>query len=289
MRPQQEVKRPSIFEYDDYRKFLRDIYEFYKATTQYFSYRYFAQRAGFRSPNFLKLVISGQRNLSEASCAKFVEALKLTKAEGEFFEHLVGFNQADSIEKKQTYAQRLVHSKAYSRVHPLSEAQLKYYTNWYYIPIREMLVEGGSSLSPQEMAQRFLPPLTRTQVDEALVNLEKLGLIEKSEDGSYAQTNRYVRTENEVFSPFVATYHKQMMHKASEAIERVPRSEREISSVCVSMSRDKASRIKKLIQEFRHKLLTLCEEGDSGEPEIYQINFQFFPLTQKRQVTGSKK
>ncbi len=53
----------SIFTYTDYRAFLHDAYTHAKATNPAFSYRYFAKKAGFSSPNFLKLVIDGVYNL----------------------------------------------------------------------------------------------------------------------------------------------------------------------------------------------------------------------------------
>ena len=47
-----------------------------KATKPQFSYRYFSRVAGFSSPNFLKLVAEGQRNLSPKSIAKFAKKLR---------------------------------------------------------------------------------------------------------------------------------------------------------------------------------------------------------------------
>jgi len=71
-----KMKQVTIFEYDNYRAYLRDLYKFYKETKPHFSYRYFPQKAGFRSPNFLQLVIEGKRNLSPESIEKFTNALK---------------------------------------------------------------------------------------------------------------------------------------------------------------------------------------------------------------------
>ena len=100
--------RPSIFEYEDYRVFLGDLYSFYKVDKSYFSYRYFSKKAGFSSPNVLKLVIQGERNLTATSIEKFSRALKLTKSEDEFFAYLVQFNQANTEEERSWFAQKMV-------------------------------------------------------------------------------------------------------------------------------------------------------------------------------------
>ncbi len=86
MTKNERTARPLIFEYSSYRDYLRDLYSYLKASRPYFSYRYFAAKAGFNSPNFLKLVIDGKRNLSSDSVKRFATALKLERDELAFFE-----------------------------------------------------------------------------------------------------------------------------------------------------------------------------------------------------------
>ena len=98
----------SLFEYMNYRDFLRDYYEEKKREHSFYSFRLFSQKAGFKSPNFLKLVIDGNRNLSKESVYKFVKALGLNKKESDYFENLVFFNQSESLEEKNAYLARLL-------------------------------------------------------------------------------------------------------------------------------------------------------------------------------------
>lgn len=58
---------PDIYEYLEYRIFLADAYQAGKENVSAFSYRYLARKAGFSSPNFIKLVMDGERNLSMES------------------------------------------------------------------------------------------------------------------------------------------------------------------------------------------------------------------------------
>ena len=55
------AKLPNIFEYLDYRAFLRDHFLASKKLSGAYSFRYFSRRAGLASSNFLKLVIQGKR------------------------------------------------------------------------------------------------------------------------------------------------------------------------------------------------------------------------------------
>ena len=47
-----------VYEYSDYRLFIKDYYEGRKAANAAFSYRYLAQKAGINSAPFFKFLIS---------------------------------------------------------------------------------------------------------------------------------------------------------------------------------------------------------------------------------------
>ena len=53
-----------VFDYLDYRAFLRDFYARAKATRRGFSFRAFSRKARLGSPNHLKRVMEGDRNLT---------------------------------------------------------------------------------------------------------------------------------------------------------------------------------------------------------------------------------
>ncbi len=97
-----------IFAYDNYRAFLKDYYESKRLTAEKISFRQFARLAGFNSPSFLKMVIDGQRNLSHESIGKVAVALRFNQEETEFFNHLVLFNQAEGVEQKKYFAERVL-------------------------------------------------------------------------------------------------------------------------------------------------------------------------------------
>ncbi|MBD3319960.1 MAG: TIGR02147 family protein [Chitinivibrionales bacterium] len=84
----------SVFEFIDYRQFLNHYYYVKKAETRYFSFRYFANKAGINSSSFLKHVIDGRRNLTPVACVQFCAALGLDGKQATYFRHLVMFNQA---------------------------------------------------------------------------------------------------------------------------------------------------------------------------------------------------
>jgi uncharacterized protein (TIGR02147 family) len=274
------MKEVIVFEYDNYRAYLKDLYGFYKKTKPQFSYRYFSQKAGFRSPNFLKLVIEGKRNLSPESIERFTRALKLNKKETEFFRILVHLNQARTIGEKKLYAEQLMQSRSFRHIHPLRQDQYRYYAEWYNIPIRELTILPEFSEDPGWIARSLLPPISPQQAQKALDLLLQLGLLERDESGRLVQADAFISTGDEVTATSVANYHREMIQKGSEALDLFPGPERDISSVTMALSEEGFQEIKSLIQRFRKELLAIADQEQRAEG-VFQINFQLFPLARR--------
>jgi uncharacterized protein (TIGR02147 family) len=272
-------KKLSIYEYDNYRSFLKDFYFFEKARNKNFSFRFFSRMAGFKSPNFLKKVMEGECNLSEESIPKFAKALKLNKEETEFFRNLVLLNQARTVEEKKVHAQEILRSRVYRRIHPIAESQHNYLANWYFVVIREMVSLPDFKEDPEWISSRISPKVTPSEVRWAIEEMLKIGILKREANQELALANSFIMTGDEVLSPSAGQFHREMMKRASECIDRVPREKRELSALTVCVSRDAASKIKQMVQDFRKAVLQACAEDQSPEA-VYQINLHLFPLVE---------
>ena len=275
----ENIKKPDILEYDSYRRFLRDMYAYLKMEKPQFSFRFFSRMAGFSSPNFLKLVMEEQRNLSADSILKFTKALKLSGKEASHFRQLVLMEQAQSLEEKNLYAEQLLKSKIFKKLRPLSEKEFAYYANWYYIPIREMVALSSFQENSKWIGENLRPKISAAEAQKALNDLLALGMIQRNQEGKLIQTEANVSTGDAITSGAVVSFHQTMAKLGGESIHRIPHNQRDISSVTVTFSKNNFETIKKLVQNFRRELLTLSENDPSPE-EVYQLNFHFFPLTE---------
>ncbi|MGZ3686795.1 MAG: TIGR02147 family protein, partial [Bdellovibrionota bacterium] len=225
-----ELSKTSIFEYSDYRVFLKDWFSEEKKEREAVSFRFFSRAAGFSSPNFLKLVMDGKRNLSTLSIEKFSRALKLTKEEADFFRTLVSLNQSRSPEERRSHAEQLLKSRPYQKLHPLKSAQFAYYSSWYVVAIRELVDTKNFNEDPHWIASRLKPSITVTEAKRALEILFSLGLIRRNPEGRIVQSDSLLTTEDEVASVSVADFHREMIRRAGESIERFAPQNREISA-----------------------------------------------------------
>lgn len=269
-----------LFKYLDYRHFLKDYYREQKERKgSAFSFRSFARLAGLSSPNFLQLVMEGKRNLGPDGIRSFSKALKLGKEEGAYFENLVHFNQCSTHDERNEWYKRLSTSKKYREMKEIEKNYFVYFSRWYYAAIRELALLPDFKEDTDWIARKLSPPITVKEAATALELLQKLGFLTRDKSGKLIQSERNITTAREVMSLAIANFHRQMIQRASESIDRTPQDKRDISALTLALSQEKFKEAKRRIQEFRRELnVLLSDEGKSDA--VYQINFQIFNLSE---------
>ena len=267
-----------LFNYLDYRQYLRDWYAKSKKSRASVSFRTFSKRAGFKSTNFFKLVMEGERNLTEESLLKFALGLSLNKQETEFFKNLVHFTQATTHAEKDTHYQQLIRSKKFSQLKPIDKQQYEYYSAWYHPVIRELIVSKNFDGTPTWVSRRLFPSVTEAQVEKSFEILEKLGLVEKTSQGQWKQTSTLLSTGAEVSSLVIMNYHKNLLDLTKEILEKVPSQQRDVSTMTLGVTKERLPQIKRKVQEFRQEILKLVSM-DTEPEEVLQLNIQLFPVT----------
>lgn len=270
----------NIFEYDNFRSFLKDsVAQIRKKYGDEFSYRKFSALAGFASPNFLILLMKGERNLSADGAEKIAKAFGLQGFEKGYFLGLVKFNQAKGSTEKYESAFELVKLKTKTNISILSEQQFTYYSHWSNIAIRELLL-FQKNLSSREIACRLCPPQKLENVEKSLQLMQDIGMIKQSE-GAWQVVDASVSTGDNFTSTSVIAFHKQVIELAKESLDRHPKADRDITASTVALSRDNLELIRKKVKELRAEILAISE-SDSAKEEVYQINFQIFPLSKEQ-------
>lgn len=267
-----------IFEYDDYRLFLKDYYIEKKRTTGHFTYRYFSALAHFSSPVFLKLVMDGKSRISDKSIANLIVALNLNPSEARYFETLVHFNQSKSFEKKKRFFEELRSQSKDLKVTILGEDQYDFYTKWYHAVLRELVPHCGNIADAKTLGKMVYPPITARVVKKALALLKKIDVLKENEDGSLSQTSKLISTGSEAGSLAIRELHLQMSRLASAAIENVPMEERDISGLTIGISQNNFTRLKKELEDFRARIMSMALD-DADVERVFRLNLQLFPLS----------
>lgn len=280
-RPKTQHHRPLPWNFLDYREYLGKMVVFLKATRPSFSYRQFSRRAGFASPNYLKLVTDGKRNLAVKAIPQFSKALQLNDVETEYLQELVLFAHAKTDHQRNLHYQRLRQKQGGSPLGDLSKDQYELYSQWYILPIRELIGMPDFREDPHWISQRLYPNIRPKQAEQALHVLNTLGLTARDENGVLIQADKNLSTPATVRSLAVRNYHRSMMERAINALDGVPTEQRNLSALTLGLSRKQYEQLCTKIEEFRHQ--TLHEmTNDSDDQELFHVGFQVVPLTRRK-------
>jgi uncharacterized protein (TIGR02147 family) len=273
---------PNIFEYTDYKKFLADYYEKAKERNPGFSYQVFSQKAGIKSRGFLYNAVHGKRTLSKSHVFGLSQALNLNKSETAYLENLVAFNQAKSLKERNYFYERL------SSIRPgkkhgwkpqiVRNDQFEFYSKWYHSVIRSLIDLHGFAGDYEKLARNVYPRIKPLQAKKSVELLLRLGLVRKRPNGSYAVTDKSIATPKEVAGLAVMNFHRDAGRLAMAALNDVHKDRRNFSAMTLGISHETYKEICNDILALRRAIQQKAEADNSADA-VYQLNFQFFPVS----------
>jgi uncharacterized protein (TIGR02147 family) len=274
-----------IFDYTDYRKYLLDFYKQQKRYKKAFSYRYFARKAGINSVGLYKDVVEGRQNLGRALIFKFSAAFGHSKKEAEYFENMVYMNEADTIEERRLFFERMMSCQS-TKAKVVETAQYEYYQKWYYSAVRALVACNKYKDSPEDhkkIAGTLNPQIKPHQAKKAIRVLEKLGFVRKDELGFYELVEKVITTgtlrpDKNIAAINVVSFQKEMMKLAQGAFDRFPSEKMNMSTLTLTISEKTLDTIKEELAAVRSKIAGLSE-NDPGADRIFQLNVQMFPIS----------
>jgi uncharacterized protein (TIGR02147 family) len=271
----------SIYQYTNYRTFLKDFYE-EKKSGDGFTYRDFSKIAGVNSSSWLLHLIKGIKNLSNESIIKISKALGLSASEGDYFELIVHFTQAKDNDTKDFFYRKMLACKKNLNISQLSEEHYDYYTKWYHPVVRSLVSKVAFGNDYGLLAARLVPRITAREAKSSVALLAKLGLIIKDDGGNWVAAEPILSTGDEVMSLNIVNYHQQVSRLAENAFDRSAREERDISALTLGISMETFNLIKSRLQSFRKEIMAIVK-GSENPDRVFQLNLQFFPVSRKEE------
>ena len=164
----------------------------------------------------------------------------------------------------------------FSRI-PLEKLEL--IKDWYHFVIFDLIaLPEFIDHSAESIFKALNKKVNFSQINRALTNLEKLGLIKKIQDSNhYQRLQDTISTPEGVPSEALRTHHRGMIQRGVEAIEEQPVELRQLSGLTFQIKTQNVDAIKKDIQNFFSEIYE--KYGDAKGDEIYQMNLQFFSHT----------
>jgi|WetSurMetagenome_2_1015567.scaffolds.fasta_scaffold58528_2 uncharacterized protein (TIGR02147 family) len=274
----------SIFTYFDIQEFLKADFSERKAKNPGFSIRAMASKLGLNSSTLTR-IFSGKRNLSKNLLPIFIKFLGLRTKEADYFTHLAGFSQSKSERERMAEYRELVTLRN-GRTKEVSHDRYAFYEKWYFTAIREILRFFPFSGDYGALACMFDPPITAPQAKRAVSLLLRLGFIDKV-GTSYVVRGDSITTGETWHGMAVQRFHQDTLAKAVEALETIPREERDFSTMTMCYSAEGYKKARETLMHAREELARI-EERDKAANRVYQINLQLFPLSKPYQQGASQ-
>ncbi|MCB9495994.1 MAG: TIGR02147 family protein [Fibrobacteria bacterium] len=273
---------PSVWEYTDYRLWLRETFQVRKAVHTWYSYGVLAQRAGFKARDFLLRVMRGDRGLSLEGATRLATALDLSRKELDYFVALVQYNQAKSDEEREQAWGQVQHALAKSRnasqPRLLTDVHREVLSQWHHLAIRSLLEMFPDTGNWEALGKRLHPPQSASVVRKSVKLLERGGLVEQSPDGLWKATSRAVTTPAEVGHPAIRNFHRDCLALAGNSLEEIAPDQRNVSGVTLGISERTYRLVCDRLTELRAEIARLAD-ADPDADRVYQMTLALFPLT----------
>ena len=187
-------------------------------------------------------------------------------------------NHATNDEEREQFFKEMQKHRKFTLIHKGAAVLHEFYSRWYNVAIRELLLVKRFQRSAPWIASALSPTISEKDAEKSLLFLEDSGFIQQKKNGNYAQDTPVVSTGPEISSLAVNTYHREMMDRAKDSLNHFSSKERNISSLTMALSKNRYESIVEEIYAFQEKIIAIAE-CESEADEVYQLNFQMFPLT----------
>jgi uncharacterized protein (TIGR02147 family) len=272
---------PSVFAYLDYRKYLADYSAARKMVQPHFSYRFLSEKVGIRSGGFFSWVLQGKRNISDRLLFDIARFFKMDRHETAYFKLLVSFNQASVHEERKEAFDRLL-SMRRGCVRQIDEDQSEFYRKWYYPAVRELVaVTEITDDTVSDAALQLSPSIKPVELEKSLALLTRLGLIVKNNHGVYERTEAVISSKERVPLVMLHDFQVGCMDLARESIDRFEKSERELSTITMSIDSDAYLLIIERLALLRAEVMEIARAVKTPS-RVMQLNLQIFPLSREQ-------
>lgn len=281
---------PILSTYSDFRVYLRDFYEFKRResadSVRPYNYATFSAAADIKSPNYLKMIIEGQRNLSPDMIRRFARAMGFNKDETEEFGALVLYGQAvDPIERNR-YLKALSDLRAQRQVKSgeIKAEALEKVPDWITWVLYALADQKDAIFDYDRLFDILKGKALRDDIRRSLGRLVQSGdLTIDPETGAINKGRELISGSEDIPVALVRKLQSELIYLALEALYQEAPADREFGAMTAVLTEEEFEQMKFELRQFRKrwsKDISVKRKVSKGD-RVFQMNIQLFPLTRK--------
>jgi uncharacterized protein (TIGR02147 family) len=263
--------------FTDYRDYLRAIFESKKKANRRFSCRRFSAIVGFKSPNYLQMILDGKRNLSADTAATIASRLKVSAGERDYFVALVKqANAVTDIERNGAERARLAAlKKIVSREIPSAHKEI--YGKWFYLLVRELFLLKESRSDVDWIRQKLGETISSTEAANAVELLVRTGLLTPTDKG-YRPADPVVESnEQQLQAALMRAFHADTFRMWANNLDKLSPAEQELCVLNIPISSSKVLELRKRIRQFQDEIIGWVQD-DKDADRVVQLGTYLIPF-----------
>lgn len=287
--PEAAIQEPVLSGYTDFREYLRDFYDYkihqFRNSFGTYNYKTFSAAADIKSPNYLKLIIEGERNLSPDTAKKFARALGLDKEGTDEFLLLIEYNQATDPLQRNQRLKDLNEFRVRRRIKSgeISEKKLDSIPKWVSWALHAAVDLKDVEYSVEGLRDLLQGKVSTDEIRRALQQLFDSQALQINGQTGQVKKGIVPPSQEEISPEMIRNIQSELMYLGMESLLNGKSSEREVGTLTVSLTESEFDKLKFELRHLRKRILRdalVAREQQPGE-RVYQLNFQLFPLTKK--------
>jgi len=287
------TEAPILASYTDFRQYLSDYFDFKKLESagalRPYTYSMFSVAANIKSPNYLKLIIEGKRNLSNEMILKFAKAIKLNKDDTDEFKALVQYCQAkDPLDRNQKL-KRLseLRMQRQMRAGTFNTQALDTVPNWVTWVLYTLADQKDVDFELGALMKTMKGRANQEEIKKALSRLFKTGELVKDTDTGKVRKGRALMVGGPDNGPIpvelVRKLQSELIYLGLESLYQDQASEREFGAITLSLTEREFEKVKFELRQLKKRIykdISVKREISKGD-RVYQMNIQLFPVTKE--------
>ncbi len=257
----------------DFRNFLQRTLVQRCKTNPSYSLRAYA-RALCVDPSYISKLLNGKRDISPKVVQRLAPKLGLSP------EQIRKISNSKKDLKKSE--QLVVASALQANYTQLTEDIFQLISDWYHYAILELVTIEKFKSEPKWISTML--GIKVAEVNDALQRLFRLGMLKKSERGSYIVVPKNHSTiGNQYTTTALKKMQEQVLSMAIGALQETPIEERDQSAMTMAIDSDLLPEAKQKIKKFRRELCDFLQTGRKTD-RVYHLSLSLYPVSKKIKV-----
>lgn len=279
-------QKPNIFNYNDFRVYLKDYYTFKHQRNKKFSKAFICKELGLpNSRSYFQDVLNG-KFVSQLKIPLFIKLFNLNNEEAQFFRVLVNYNQAVDDPKEREFLFEQLVSLNQTPKAIINEKEYAFYKDWYNSVVRAVLniVDFKKDGNYLKFARQIFPPLTETQARASVNLLLGLDLIKENEYGYLKPTEKVISTGAYAKDEIIKQNQLKSLEIAREAILKNQKQPQRVITKTISVSEEGYNRVLKNIEKCSSEINSIVHKDEAPADRVYQLDIILFPHSNKGKI-----